>query len=144
MCFLYCKNLLTRDIFVILLISHSPLICIWFLIIELYWLYQSDTASVKVPELELELASGTLGGVVTTVEGLITKISESECNFPHLLPHIIILLLLFLHYPYHYDFVLYFAIYWWNWDNCCDHAIILRPKLIEYFTFRMAEKIHVN
>ncbi|KAJ9172934.1 hypothetical protein P3X46_016121 [Hevea brasiliensis] len=38
---------------------------------------KSDTASVKVPELELELASGTLGGVVTTVEGLITKISES-------------------------------------------------------------------
>uniref|UniRef100_A0A2P2L4Q3 Zinc finger ZPR1-type domain-containing protein n=1 Tax=Rhizophora mucronata TaxID=61149 RepID=A0A2P2L4Q3_RHIMU len=39
--------------------------------------YQSDTASIKVPELDLELASGTLGGVVTTVEGLITKISES-------------------------------------------------------------------
>ncbi|EEF33874.1 zinc finger protein ZPR1 [Ricinus communis] len=38
---------------------------------------KSDTAGVKVPELELELASGTLGGVVTTVEGLITKISES-------------------------------------------------------------------
>ncbi|KAL4387235.1 hypothetical protein GQ457_09G013410 [Hibiscus cannabinus] len=38
---------------------------------------KSDTASVKVPELELELASGTLGGIVTTVEGLITKISES-------------------------------------------------------------------
>uniref|UniRef100_A0A2P2L4N7 Zinc finger ZPR1-type domain-containing protein n=1 Tax=Rhizophora mucronata TaxID=61149 RepID=A0A2P2L4N7_RHIMU len=38
---------------------------------------KSDTASIKVPELDLELASGTLGGVVTTVEGLITKISES-------------------------------------------------------------------
>ncbi|GMJ08514.1 hypothetical protein like AT5G37340 [Hibiscus trionum] len=38
---------------------------------------KSDTASVKVPELELELTSGTLGGIVTTVEGLITKISES-------------------------------------------------------------------
>ncbi|KAL2627729.1 hypothetical protein AAZV13_07G189400 [Glycine max] len=38
---------------------------------------KSDTASVKVPELDLELASGTLGGIVTTVEGLITKISES-------------------------------------------------------------------
>ncbi|KAJ4840897.1 hypothetical protein Tsubulata_010401 [Turnera subulata] len=38
---------------------------------------KSDTASVKVPELDLELASGTLGGLVTTVEGLITKISES-------------------------------------------------------------------
>ncbi|XP_021888039.1 zinc finger protein ZPR1 isoform X2 [Carica papaya] len=39
---------------------------------------KSDTASVKVPELELELASGTLGGIVTTVEGLITKISEKS------------------------------------------------------------------
>ena len=43
-----------------------------------YALSQSDTASVKVPELDLELASGTLGGLVTTVEGLITKVSESE------------------------------------------------------------------
>ncbi|KAA8544772.1 hypothetical protein F0562_019524 [Nyssa sinensis] len=38
---------------------------------------KSDTASVRVPELDLELTSGTLGGVVTTVEGLITKISEN-------------------------------------------------------------------
>ncbi|KAL0398141.1 UNVERIFIED_CONTAM: Zinc finger protein ZPR1 [Sesamum radiatum] len=38
---------------------------------------KSDTASVKIPELELELASGTLGGLVTTVEGLISKIGES-------------------------------------------------------------------
>lgn len=38
---------------------------------------KSDTACVKVPELELELASGTLGGLITTVEGLVTKISEN-------------------------------------------------------------------
>ncbi|XP_020582526.1 zinc finger protein ZPR1-like [Phalaenopsis equestris] len=38
---------------------------------------KSDTASVKVPEVELELESGTLGGLVTTVEGLVTKISEN-------------------------------------------------------------------
>ncbi|CAL5366804.1 unnamed protein product [Camellia sinensis] len=38
---------------------------------------RSDTASVEVPELDLVLTSGTLGGVVTTVEGLITKISEN-------------------------------------------------------------------
>ncbi|XP_058209090.1 uncharacterized protein LOC131322015 isoform X2 [Rhododendron vialii] len=38
---------------------------------------KSDTASVKVPELDLELASGTLGGLVTTVEGLIMQISEN-------------------------------------------------------------------
>ncbi|XP_020705630.1 zinc finger protein ZPR1 isoform X1 [Dendrobium catenatum] len=38
---------------------------------------KSDTACVKVPELELELASGTLGGLVTTVEGLVTKTIEN-------------------------------------------------------------------
>ncbi|CAI9760036.1 unnamed protein product [Fraxinus pennsylvanica] len=38
---------------------------------------KSDTASIKIPEIDLELASGTLGGLVTTVEGLISKISES-------------------------------------------------------------------
>ncbi|KAH7660782.1 zinc finger protein [Dioscorea alata] len=38
---------------------------------------KADTASVKVPEVELELTSGTLGGIVTTVEGLIAKISEN-------------------------------------------------------------------
>ncbi|KAK8940782.1 hypothetical protein KSP39_PZI009907 [Platanthera zijinensis] len=40
-------------------------------------LIKSDTACVKVPELELELASGTLGGIVTTIEGLVTKIFEN-------------------------------------------------------------------
>ncbi|KAK9138723.1 hypothetical protein Sjap_009317 [Stephania japonica] len=38
---------------------------------------KSDHASVKIPEIDLELTSGTLGGLVTTVEGLITKISEN-------------------------------------------------------------------
>ncbi|EPS68844.1 hypothetical protein M569_05924, partial [Genlisea aurea] len=38
---------------------------------------KSDSASVKIPELELELSAGTLGGLVTTVEGLISKIGES-------------------------------------------------------------------
>ncbi|CAN1143468.1 Zinc finger protein ZPR1 [Linum perenne] len=38
---------------------------------------KSDTAGVKIPEIDLELGSGTLGGMVTTVEGLITKISDS-------------------------------------------------------------------
>ncbi|PWA83213.1 Zinc finger, ZPR1-type [Artemisia annua] len=38
---------------------------------------KSDTASVKIPEIDLELGGGTLGGQVTTVEGLVTKISES-------------------------------------------------------------------
>ncbi|VAH62060.1 unnamed protein product [Triticum turgidum subsp. durum] len=38
---------------------------------------KSDSAAVKVPELELELSMGTLGGIVTTVEGLIVKICEA-------------------------------------------------------------------
>lgn len=38
---------------------------------------KSDSAGVTIPELDLELASGTLGGIVTTVEGLVTKICES-------------------------------------------------------------------
>ncbi|KAF2616572.1 hypothetical protein F2Q68_00039698 [Brassica cretica] len=38
---------------------------------------KSDTAGVKIPELDLELAGGTLGGMVTTVEGLVTQIKES-------------------------------------------------------------------
>ncbi|MCO5605181.1 hypothetical protein L7F22_059361 [Adiantum nelumboides] len=36
---------------------------------------KSDTSLVTIPELELELASGTLGGLVTTVEGLLQQIS---------------------------------------------------------------------
>lgn len=53
---------------------------------KLFYIYQSDSAGVEIPELELELASGTLGGMVTTVEGLITKISESEyLLFPYFL-----------------------------------------------------------
>lgn len=38
---------------------------------------KSDTASVLIPELDLELAPGTLGGLVTTVEGLLSTISEN-------------------------------------------------------------------
>ncbi|XP_047332386.1 zinc finger protein ZPR1 homolog [Impatiens glandulifera] len=38
---------------------------------------KSDTAGVIIPELDLELASGTMGGLVTTVEGLVTKINEN-------------------------------------------------------------------
>lgn len=45
----------------------------------IFWMNQSDTAGVRIPEIDLELSSGTLGGLVTTIEGLITKISESEC-----------------------------------------------------------------
>jgi zinc finger protein len=34
-------------------------------------LFKSETAGLKIPELELELSSGTLGGVYTTVEGIL-------------------------------------------------------------------------
>ena len=34
-------------------------------------LFKSDTCAVEIPELELELDYGTLGGVLTTIEGLL-------------------------------------------------------------------------
>lgn len=37
---------------------------------------KSDTSLVCIPELELELGAGSLGGLVTTVEGLLQQISE--------------------------------------------------------------------
>lgn len=37
---------------------------------------KSEAATVEVPELELELAAGTLGGRFTTVEGLLVSIKE--------------------------------------------------------------------
>ncbi|KAL9246774.1 hypothetical protein vseg_020267 [Gypsophila vaccaria] len=38
---------------------------------------KSDSASVMIPEVDLELTSGTMGGMVTTIEGLVTKIRET-------------------------------------------------------------------
>lgn len=38
---------------------------------------KSDSAAVSIPELDLELSCGTLGGMYTTVEGLLTKIHKS-------------------------------------------------------------------
>lgn len=37
---------------------------------------KADSASIAIPELHLELCPGTLGGVFTTVEGLIVKIAD--------------------------------------------------------------------
>ena len=37
---------------------------------------QSDTCAVRIPELELELEEGTLGGQFTTIEGLLTQVKE--------------------------------------------------------------------
>ena len=39
-------------------------------------LLKSDTAGVEIPELELELVPGTLGGKYTTVEGLLLNIKD--------------------------------------------------------------------
>ena len=39
-------------------------------------LFKSETCYVSIPEVELELDYGTLGGVYTTVEGLLEKIHE--------------------------------------------------------------------
>ena len=32
---------------------------------------KSDTCSIKIPEIDLELSRGTMGGIYTTLEGLI-------------------------------------------------------------------------
>ena len=37
-------------------------------------LYKGDTCEVRIPELDFSLAAGTLGGIYTTVEGLLTKV----------------------------------------------------------------------
>ena len=44
---------------------------------------KSETASIAVPELELEVTTGTLGGLITTVEGLLTRyILQSLAVYP--------------------------------------------------------------
>jgi zinc finger protein len=40
-------------------------------------LLKSDSAMLAIPELDLVLEHGTLGGVFTTVEGMLTKIHQS-------------------------------------------------------------------
>jgi len=42
--------------------------------------FKSDTTFFAIPELELELAPGTLGSLYTTVEGLLDKIHEHLSN----------------------------------------------------------------
>lgn len=37
---------------------------------------QSNTCGLKIPELELEMEEGSLGGRFTTVEGLLTEIRD--------------------------------------------------------------------
>lgn len=53
-----------------LYISYS---CIFPII---HYLFQSDTCSLLIPELELEVGPATLGGRFTTVEGLLVNLKE--------------------------------------------------------------------
>jgi zinc finger protein len=39
-------------------------------------MFKSDTASLSIPEIDLVLHPGTLGGRFTTVEGLLTQVYE--------------------------------------------------------------------
>lgn len=49
-------------------------------------LFKSDSAYLSIPELELELEYGTLGGVFTTVEGILEKItSHLKDNVPFMM-----------------------------------------------------------
>lgn len=38
---------------------------------------KSDTALIEIPEIELEMGMGSLGSLLTTVEGLVVKITDS-------------------------------------------------------------------
>lgn len=44
------------------------------------FLFKSETCKMVIPEIDLELTMGTLGGVYTTVEGLMEKVRWIE-NF---------------------------------------------------------------
>jgi len=42
---------------------------------------KSDSASVNIPEIELEMQPGSLGGLYTTIEGLLEKVGAFICRF---------------------------------------------------------------
>lgn len=46
---------------------------------------KSDTADISIAELELQMTTGSLGGLVTTVEGLLTAVQVTAC-FSNLRP----------------------------------------------------------
>ena len=47
-----------------------------------------DPTQVEIPELELSLSTGTLGGMITTVEGLVAKVGETlRGTQARILPH---------------------------------------------------------
>ena len=38
---------------------------------------KAETATLEIPELELEVTTGTLGGLITTVEGLVESVADA-------------------------------------------------------------------
>ena len=38
---------------------------------------KAETATIEIPELELEVTTGTLGGLITTVEGLVESVADT-------------------------------------------------------------------
>ena len=47
-----------------------------FVLIDASYRLQSETASLEIPEIELELHTGTLGGKFTTIEGLLQSVRD--------------------------------------------------------------------
>lgn len=45
---------------------------------------KSDTAEISIPELDLHITTGSLGGLITTVEGLATSVQVCFAALPHL------------------------------------------------------------
>ncbi len=45
-----------------------------------YWMRKGVHLQVGVPELDLEVSTGTLGGLITTVEGLLDTIAQNLKN----------------------------------------------------------------
>lgn len=41
---------------------------------------KSDTADISIAELELQMTTGSLGGLITTVEGLLTAVQVSHLH----------------------------------------------------------------
>ena len=39
---------------------------------------KAETATLEIPELELEVTTGTLGGLITTVEGLVESVADAQ------------------------------------------------------------------
>jgi zinc finger protein len=41
---------------------------------------KAESAGIHIPELELEVSTGSMGGLVTTVEGLVDSVSQVSCK----------------------------------------------------------------